>query len=75
MRRAGVTKAVITTRFDERWQLDGRTGPRLHSIGRSVETLDYQVPGDPMSRTVTITGEQHRVSGPGGAVFRKHRAL
>ena len=59
---------VVT--FDEQWRLDGTSGPLLRSRGRFTETLDYAIPGDETSATITDTGTTLAVSAPGeGVIF------
>ena len=65
-----VTRNHLVGTFDERWRLDGTTGPLLRSRGRWSETQDYAVPGDTASRTITDTGSTLAVSAPGqGVIF------
>ena len=65
-----VTRTHIVGTFDERWRLEGTSGPILTSRGRWTETVAYGIPGDPATRTVTDTGTTLAVSAPGqGVIF------
>ncbi len=56
--------------FDERWRIDG-SDTVLTSRGRWTETVDFAVPGDITSRTITDTGNTLTVSAPGeGIIFQ-----
>ena len=65
-----VTRNHLVGTFDERWRLEGTTGPLLRSRGRWSETVDYAIPGDITSATITDTGTTLALSAPGqGVIF------
>src|SRR4051812_2544084 len=64
------TRNHIVGTFDERWRLEG-SDIVLTSRGRWTETVDFAVPGDVASRTITDTGNTLTVSAPGeGVIFQ-----
>src|SRR4051794_19871882 len=60
----------IVGAFDEHWRLEG-SDTVLTSRGRWTQAVDFAVPGDVTTRTITDTGNTFTVSAPGeGVIFQ-----